>query len=494
VTRDKARDEYWHSKHLKADWPDDIHFAILSPLEAGGDDFNRGVRLNTTMTAKDIIDRASLYRLANGPEILDYACGKGDLLIELANGLKTCHGVGMDISGPGIDVCRERARGHAELTWKVGGIDALEELDGPWDIIICRDAYYLLDDVEQERFLEYCCRTLRPGGLLYIADLTVAGNIGAEVQECLVDRQHGGQPITWDRREGVRRYSIEDVVRTRHADALEEVDIPVVHERAVELSYRLASTIAQPAVRPAYEKLAQLASAGSGASPGQGNSIPYVRFFFRRIARSTCDAAIGFEVGADLCFKKLIFRKGRWGLPVGKWSLLVGRSGAGKTTFLRCVAGLQSGVAPIIEARPGKLLFLLAQHPVVIEELDVLTNICLFARSRNDVTLALEAVGLSGETVGRKTDSSLSGGERQRVALAQAIAAQPDILLLDEPCTGVDRIRKRIFFLTLKSYLTGKPKALARPTVVCIDHEFSDIEEVFDHVFELIDGRVVQMR
>jgi putrescine transport system ATP-binding protein len=134
---------------------------------------------------------------------------------------------------------------------------------------------------------------------------------------------------------------------------------------------------------------------------------------------------------------------------------VMGPSGCGKTTMLRIVAGLERADlgevrwrGAVIDAlpaerRPFRLVF---QHGALFPHMSVAENVG-FAPAldgvrgeplRARVDALLELCGLSA-SLGTRTPETLSGGERQRVALARALAGDPQVLLLDEPLTAIDR-------------------------------------------------------
>ena len=144
-------------------------------------------------------------------------------------------------------------------------------------------------------------------------------------------------------------------------------------------------------------------------------------------------------------------------LPDGQWSLIQGQSGAGKTTLIRLIAGLErpdagsirfdtkvvsspKGLIPPEQRGIGMVFQTIAlwPHMTVEQHLDFV----LRARTRNrkerrrTIHKWLEYLHLADR---RKTlPHELSGGEKQRVALARAMCVRPAILLLDEPFTGMD--------------------------------------------------------
>jgi thiamine transport system ATP-binding protein len=189
-------------------------------------------------------------------------------------------------------------------------------------------------------------------------------------------------------------------------------------------------------------------------------------------------------------------------VAAGQVVALLGPSGAGKTTALRALAGLEphvgsvrldgrdlAGVPP--ERRGMGLMF---QHYALFPHLDVGGNVAFGLRMRgvrraaaagrvNDV---LRLVGLDG-FAGRPV-TSLSGGEQQRVALARALAPEPQVLLLDEPLGSLDRSLRDHLAVELRD-LFGRLGV----TVVTVTHDQSEAFTVADRVAVLRAGRLVQV-
>jgi NitT/TauT family transport system ATP-binding protein len=132
---------------------------------------------------------------------------------------------------------------------------------------------------------------------------------------------------------------------------------------------------------------------------------------------------------------------------------VVGPSGTGKTTLLRCIAGLERPTAgsvsidgQTIDGPPAKLAMVFQEYGrSLFPWLSVFSNVTLPLRNRKDMTsverasraqAALGAVGLSDAA--RLYPWQLSGGMQQRVAIARAIACEPEVLVMDEPFASVD--------------------------------------------------------
>lgn len=182
----------------------------------------------------------------------------------------------------------------------------------------------------------------------------------------------------------------------------------------------------------------------------------------------------------------------------GRTTAVVGPSGAGKTSLLRVVAGLLPGGAVAVAGtdvsdrppheRPLAVVF---QEPRLLPHLDVVDNVAFPLRMaglgrrerRRRAHGLLERVGLTGQADQRP--SSLSGGEQQRANLARALAADPDVLLLDEPLAAVDPdaragLRELIRELT------------AATTTLHVTHDRAEAAELGDRVAVVLAGRLVQ--
>ena len=127
----------------------------------------------------------------------------------------------------------------------------------------------------------------------------------------------------------------------------------------------------------------------------------------------------------------------------GESVAVVGASGCGKSTLLRAIAGLvpiETGVLAV----DGEIAFVF-QEPRLMPWLDVTANVAFAARNdaeRARVAPLIERVGL--EAAAHLLPKQLSGGMAQRVALARALVRQPQVLLLDEPFSALDALRRRL--------------------------------------------------
>jgi ABC-2 type transport system ATP-binding protein len=188
-------------------------------------------------------------------------------------------------------------------------------------------------------------------------------------------------------------------------------------------------------------------------------------------------------------------------LPRGVVGLL-GPNGAGKTTVLRMLATVlapDEGSLQLLgryPSRPSERLEIrrrlgyLPQSPALypgftafdlVDYVAVLKEHTNAGWRRDECRRVLEAVGLS-EVMHRKV-RSLSGGMRQRVALACALIGSPDLLVLDEPATGLDPDQR----LRLRSLLS---RAAANATVVLSTHNTAEVAALCQRVYVMLGGRI----
>ena len=181
---------------------------------------------------------------------------------------------------------------------------------------------------------------------------------------------------------------------------------------------------------------------------------------------------------------------------------LLGPSGCGKTTLLRLVAGLETPDDGTI-AFDGRVLNrvpsrdrgfgLMFQDLALFPHMDVSGNVSfgmrMQRRPKDQVTTRVNAllrlVGL--ENFQKRKVHELSGGERQRVALARSLAAEPSLLMLDEPLGALDRALRE----TLQTQVRGILKALGQ-TAIYVTHDRDEAYAMADSMVIMEEGEVVQ--
>lgn len=169
---------------------------------------------------------------------------------------------------------------------------------------------------------------------------------------------------------------------------------------------------------------------------------------------------------------------------------LMGPSGAGKTTLLKLILGMLTPDSGYIELSPeNAVISYVPQEDILFEHLSPLENAAYFKhatayRKRFDqhaLDEVTEALNMTEVLANRKRVDQLSGGEKQRLALMRALSINPDVLLLDEPCTGLDSEVKHAFLLKLRE-LAAKYNLL----VIYVTHHLDEAKMVSDQISYLV--------
>lgn len=187
-------------------------------------------------------------------------------------------------------------------------------------------------------------------------------------------------------------------------------------------------------------------------------------------------------------------------VPASGVTALFGPSGSGKTTLLRCIAGLtrMHGDLRVRGAvwqddrrflpphrRPIGFVF---QEPSLLAHLSVRGNLLYAARRAGPGAKVgfEEAVALLGlEPLLRRSTLNLSGGEGRRVAIGRALLAGPELMLMDEPLSGLDRDAKA----EILPYLERLCRGLAVP-MIYVSHDPAEVARLADRVLLMRDGRI----
>ncbi|HEY2019858.1 2-aminoethylphosphonate ABC transport system ATP-binding subunit PhnT [Paraburkholderia sp.] len=190
----------------------------------------------------------------------------------------------------------------------------------------------------------------------------------------------------------------------------------------------------------------------------------------------------------------------------GELLTVLGRSGCGKTTLLRFIAGFieADGLAGTLSVAGHDLthvpphkrnLGLLFQSYALFPHLSVFENVAFGLRARRirardvarRVADALKLVQLGD--AGHVMPAQLSGGMQQRVALARALVIEPDVLLLDEPLSALDANLRA----SVRSELKALHERLPDLTILCVTHDQDDALVLSDRTLLMRDGRIAQL-
>jgi ABC-2 type transport system ATP-binding protein len=182
--------------------------------------------------------------------------------------------------------------------------------------------------------------------------------------------------------------------------------------------------------------------------------------------------------------------------PSGGVTVILGPNGAGKTSTIEVCEGFRTaksgsvrvlGLDPVsdhhaLTERMGVMLQGGGVYPSARVR-DVVSHFCALHNKGVNATQLIERVGLSNRSTG--TWRKLSGGEQQRLSLALALAADPDVIFLDEPTSGVDIDGRDIIADIIRDL------AARGTTVVLASHDMAEAEKVATHAVLFNSGRVI---
>ena len=195
-------------------------------------------------------------------------------------------------------------------------------------------------------------------------------------------------------------------------------------------------------------------------------------------------------------------------VPQGTSLVVIGGSGSGKSVLLKCILGLLEPDDGMVEIDGRDLLKLsreerelartrigmLFQAGALFDSLPVWENVAFGLMASHKATRGnarvqadhfLQQVGLAA-SVGDLSPAELSGGMQKRVALARAIASQPDIMFFDEPTTGLDPIMGAV----IDGLVVDCVKRLGS-TAIAITHDMASARRIGDQAAMLLNGRII---
>lgn len=205
--------------------------------------------------------------------------------------------------------------------------------------------------------------------------------------------------------------------------------------------------------------------------------------------------------------ERKIFDQVSIAIPKGKVTAILGPSGTGKTTFLHLIGGLLSPNKGSVQSlgcevpqlshgalfRYRRRLGMLFQSGALFTDMNVYDNVAFPIRVHTKlpeklihdiVLMKLEAVGLRGAH--QLMPSELSGGMARRVALARAIALDPEVMLYDEPFTGQDPISMGVLLKLIRTLNDA-----LHLTSVIVSHDVQEVLSIADYAYVLSGGQVI---
>lgn len=178
--------------------------------------------------------------------------------------------------------------------------------------------------------------------------------------------------------------------------------------------------------------------------------------------------------------------------------VLIGPSGAGKTTLMRLIAGLErpktgeiiyenhtwvdTDRGIFLPPRSRDVGYVFQDYPL-FPHLNILRNVAFAAKDEAEVEKLMQDFDI-WHLRGRKPQE-VSGGERQRCAICQALARRPRVLLLDEPFSALDVITRR----TLRNQVIGLKAKLGIP-IIYVTHDLNEALAMADDVLPIVMGKV----
>lgn len=195
-------------------------------------------------------------------------------------------------------------------------------------------------------------------------------------------------------------------------------------------------------------------------------------------------------------------------IVANKITAIVGRSGCGKSVLLKLIIGLLKPDAGEVRVNGDvlsnlegsqlneirKKFGMLFQGAALLDSMDVFNNVAFPLRektrlSQDEIKIRVERelknVGIVG--MNGKYPSQLSGGMKKRVGLARALIMEPEIVLFDEPTTGLDPIMK-----TAIHQLIFDTQRRVGFTAILVSHDIPDVFEIVDYVAMMYEGRILE--
>ncbi|MBI5299605.1 MAG: ABC transporter ATP-binding protein [Deltaproteobacteria bacterium] len=195
-------------------------------------------------------------------------------------------------------------------------------------------------------------------------------------------------------------------------------------------------------------------------------------------------------------------------IPENKITVIIGPSGCGKTVLLRHIIGLlkpdrgrvsidgvdMNALDRVKQNKLRERFGMLFQHAALFDSMNVFENVAFPLREHTDLDeasirrIVLEKLNLVGlKEIETKMPSDLSGGMRKRVGLARAIALEPEIILYDEPTTGLDPIMTE----AIDNLILEMQRKL-KITSIVISHDIPSSFRIADQIAMIYQGEIIE--
>lgn len=185
-------------------------------------------------------------------------------------------------------------------------------------------------------------------------------------------------------------------------------------------------------------------------------------------------------------------------------TVFIGKSGAGKSTILRILAGLEctynglllfneQDLKTLTQKERARLIGYVTQNYVLFPQLTVLQNCLLALQKITGLSIAdaqkkaLETLQTIGMSIYKDAyPSQLSGGQRQRVAIARALCLEPKVIILDEPTSALDPENVKILASLLKQFSSQGI------TIIVSSQDMSFVKMIFDRIYLVDNGTIIE--
>jgi phospholipid/cholesterol/gamma-HCH transport system ATP-binding protein len=309
-------------------------------------------------------------------------------------------------------------------------------------------------------------------------------------------------PMPWDRESGSGPSDTPEPGRSTGVPPMPE-RTPEQKATAAEMTSRV-SVVDEPAQRP--------------APPAGASEEEYKWHTYKHYPSGRPDAVEFIDTYKSFG-RNRILRGLNMGLPEGMVSMVLGPSGTGKSVCIKHIVGLlypdEGDILVHGESVPNmpdddlfemrKKFGLLFQDGALFGSMDLYDNVCFPLRQHTEksedeiediVMRRLNEVGLGAAR--EKYPNELSGGMRKRAGFARALVLEPDIVMFDEPDSGLDPVRTALLGeLILEVHRDMMDEAQAKkkphlPTFVVITHDIMSARRVADYINVLWKGRIVE--